>query len=123
MAFIMVVDDDADVRDLIETTLRMDGHEVNCASGGSQALTAMREQQPDLLVTDQMMPGMTGLELVRAMREDHAIGDVPIILLTGTEKHRDLYVVDRWLEKPFSPARLRSHVQALLRRTGVEPSA
>ncbi|MEV6596167.1 response regulator [Actinoplanes sp. NPDC051346] len=117
MALIMVVDDDTDVRDLIETTLRVDGHEVLSAVSAPEALTAMRENQPDLLVTDQMMPGMTGLELVRAMREDHTIAEVPIILLTGTDKHRDLFSVDRWLEKPFSPSRLRSHVQALLSRS------
>ncbi|GGQ49708.1 response regulator [Couchioplanes azureus] len=117
MALIMVVDDDVDVRDLIELTLRTDGHDVLSANDAPEALTAMRENQPDLLVTDQMMPGMTGLELIRAMREDHTIAEIPVILLTGADKHRDLFSVDRWLEKPFSPARLRSHVQALLNRS------
>ncbi|MGA5301809.1 response regulator [Nucisporomicrobium flavum] len=117
MAFIVVVDDDADVRELIETTLVLDGHEVRAVTGGPEALAAVRERQPDLLVTDHVMPGMTGLELVRALREDAATAPIPTILLTGTEKYRDLSMVDRWLEKPFSPVALRTHVQALLRRS------
>lgn len=116
MADIVVVDDDADVRDLIETTLGLDGHDIRPVTDGPAALAAIGAARPDLLITDHVMPGMTGLELARAVRAEAGTADLPIILLTGTEKHRDLFAVDRWLEKPFSPAALRSHVQALLRR-------
>ncbi|MEV4703899.1 response regulator [Actinoplanes sp. NPDC049316] len=117
MAFIVVVDDDADVRELIETTLQLAGHEVRTVTSGPEALAAVGEARPDLVITDHVMPGMTGLELAQALRADAGTADVPIILLTGTEKYRDLFAVDRWIEKPFSPAQLRSHVQLLLRRS------
>jgi CheY-like chemotaxis protein len=117
MALIVAADDDADVLELVVTTLQLGGHEVVGTRSAPDALTAIRSRTPDLLVTDYQMPGMTGVELAQQLRGDDATAALPIILLTAVGKHKDLHTVDRWLDKPFSPARLRTHVDALLRRT------
>ncbi|MFI7601514.1 response regulator [Actinoplanes sp. NPDC049681] len=117
MAFIVVVDDDEDVRELMKTSLRGGGHEIVAAADASEALVTIRDRRPDLIVTDFQMPGMTGLELAQLVRAEQATAEVPIILLTAVAKYKDFNSVDRWLDKPFSPASLRHHAEALLRRT------
>jgi two-component system phosphate regulon response regulator PhoB len=117
MALIVAADDDADVLELIAMTLRGGGHEVVTTVSAPDALMAIQTRRPDLLVTDFQMPGMTGVELAQRLRSDDATAAIPIILLTAVGKYKDLHTVDRWLDKPFSPARLRAHVDTLLSRT------
>jgi CheY-like chemotaxis protein len=116
MSLIVAADDDADVRELIAMTLQGGGHEVVAIADAPGALKAIRNRRPDLVVTDFQMPGMTGVELAQQLRGDEATAAIPIILLTAVGKHKDLHTVDRWLDKPFSPAKLRAHVDTLLRR-------
>ncbi len=118
MAVIVIVDDDPDLLQLIQLTLEGAEHEVVPAADGFAALEQIRLRQPDLLVTDEMMPGMTGTELAERLRADEATADLPIILLTAASViSKDLGVVDRWLAKPFRPRYLLSHADALLRRS------
>lgn len=117
MALIVAADDDEDLLELITASLQKGGHEVIAAVDASQALAAIHARTPDLLVTDFQMPGMTGVELAERLRSDEATAGIPIILLTAVGKHKDLNIVDRWLDKPFSPSLLRAHADALLRRT------
>jgi len=120
MAFILVADDEPDIRRIIRIYLKRAGHEVVEAENGAQALEAFRVRQPDAAIMDVMMPSMTGLDVVRAVRGlEGPTSATPIILLsaramphevvTGVESGADKYMV-----KPFSPGELLSAVTDLL---------
>ncbi len=116
---ILVVDDDPMVATTIQRVLRPEGYDVDVALGGVAALDRAREQRPDLVVLDLMMPGIDGLEVCRQLR---ATGDLPILMLTarsGTaDRVRGLDTgADDYLVKPFAYAELLARVRALLRRT------
>lgn len=118
MAFVVAVDDDPDILALIEMTLRGAGHRVTTAADGATALTLITADPPDLVVADQMMPGLTGTQLAARLRADPALAGIPIVILTAAgEIYKDLSVVDRWLTKPFSPRKLVDYTGSLLRRT------
>jgi two-component system response regulator MprA len=116
---ILVVDDDPMVATTIQRVLRPEGYDVEVALGGAAALDRAREQRPDLVVLDLMMPGIDGLEVCRQLR---ASGNLPILMLTarsGTaDRVRGLDTgADDYLVKPFAYAELLARVRALLRRT------
>lgn len=116
---ILVVDDEASIRRILETRLKMVGYEVITAADGEEALEAFQKHNPDLIILDVMMPKMDGYGVTREVRRN---SDVPIIILTalgdvseritGLELGADDYVV-----KPFSPKELEARVRAVLRRT------
>jgi CheY-like chemotaxis protein len=85
MALILVADDEYLLATLLADTLTEEGHEVVMASNGRAALERIRERRPALVITDFMMPVMTGLEFAEAVRTDSEIADIPIILLTGAQ--------------------------------------
>ena len=123
MARIVVADDDVDIRELVEFKLSTMGHEVVAVGDGAAAIEACREQKPDLAVLDVMMPGMSGLEAIRAMRADDALRDIPVILLTARAQESDVESgfdsgADDYVTKPFSPRELGSRVEALLAQHG-----
>ncbi len=116
---ILVADDEASIRRILETRLKMVGYEVITAADGEEALEAFQKHNPDLIILDVMMPKMDGYGVTREVRRN---SDVPIIILTalgdvseritGLELGADDYVV-----KPFSPKELEARVRAVLRRT------
>jgi DNA-binding response OmpR family regulator len=117
---VLVVDDDATVREVVATYLRRDGLEVIEADDGSAALSVDSEHDPDLVVLDLMLPGLDGLEVFRRLRARR--GGIPVVMLTarGDEDDRVLGLeigADDYVAKPFSPRELVLRVQALLRRT------
>ena len=119
---ILVVDDDVDVAEAIERTLRRVGHEVLVAHRGADALTLARQRHPSVVVLDIMMPGMTGIEVCRHMRANPDLGDIPILFLTARGEIIDKIEgfeagADDYLTKPFDLLELDLRVQALLRRT------
>jgi two-component system OmpR family response regulator len=125
MATILVVDDDAHIRDVVQYALERDGHVVINTADGAAALARVREGGIDLLVLDIVMPEMDGLEVCRRLR---TAGNLPIIFLSsrGEEMDRVLGLElggDDYLVKPFSPRELASRVKALLRRSKGEPGA
>ncbi len=89
MSRILVVEDDHDIADLIRRYLTKAGHAVETLASGSAALDRVREQTPDLLILDLMLPGMSGLEVCRAIREDRAIARLPIIMVTARAQESD----------------------------------
>ena len=119
MARILVADDDVDIRELVEFKLSTLGHDVVAVADGAAAIEACKAQRPDLAVLDVMMPGVSGLDAIRAIRADPALADLPVILLTARAQESDVETgfdsgADDYNKKPFSPRELDSRVQALL---------
>ena len=110
---ILLADDEASIRRILETRLKMAGYDVYTAQDGEEAVNAFNKYNPDLVVLDVMMPKMDGYGVTREIRRT---SDVPIIILTalgdGLELGADDYVI-----KPFSPKELEARVKAVLRRT------
>ena len=122
MARILVADDDVDIRELVEFKLSTLGHDVVAVADGAAAIEACKAQRPDLAVLDVMMPGVSGLDAIRAIRADPALADLPVILLTARAQESDVETgfdsgADDYITKPFSPRELASRVQALLSRS------
>jgi len=117
---ILVAEDQADIRDMIELNLRTAGYQVTAVADGLAALASQAEQACDVLILDLMMPGMDGLEVCKALRAQGR--STPILMLTAksTELDRVLGLelgADDYLIKPFSMAELLARVKALLRRS------
>lgn len=118
---ILVVDDEQDLLDLIEYNLMKEGYRVLKAVNGIEALEVAKEQNPDLVLLDIMMPKMDGLEVCEKMRSDSDLRHIPIIFLTarGDEKTEveglDLGA-DDYVTKPISTTKLISRIKAVLRR-------
>lgn len=120
----LVVDDEPRLIHFIRLNLEHDGFEVIEATSGSQALTAMRDRLPDLILLDVMMPDLDGFETLQLIRE---ISTVPVIMLTAKGEEEDRVRglelgADDYIAKPFSPREMVSRVKAVLRRTE-SPSA
>lgn len=117
-ASVLVVEDEASLRETLEYNLRREGYHVTTASDGLEALRMIRQDQPDLVVLDLMLPGMDGLELCRTIRQEMT---VPILMLTARVDEIDRVVglevgADDYMTKPFSMRELMARVKALLRR-------
>ena len=118
---ILVVDDEPDITALVAYHLAKAGYRVSTAANGSDALRAAREERPDVVVLDLMLPGVAGLEVLAELRARPETRDVGVILLTAMRDEPDRIKglslgADDYLTKPFSPAELVLRVQALLRR-------
>ncbi|MPZ14921.1 MAG: response regulator [Chloroflexi bacterium] len=118
MTGILVVDDEPSLTQSIAYAFRKEGYEVATVGDGLDALSAAREQQPDVVVLDVMLPGIDGLEVCRRLRRTSA---VPILMLTARGEEIDRIVglevgADDYLPKPFSMRELLARVRALLRR-------
>ena len=122
---ILVVDDEANIRDLARLYLEKDGYKVVIAQDGAQALTQAREVDPALIVLDLMLPEVDGWEVCRRVRAD---SNVPILMLTARDDDIDKIVglemgADDYLTKPFNPRELVARVRAILRRVQSTASA
>ena len=121
MARILVVEDSADIADLIGLYLQRAGHIVERLASGSGVVARARSTPPDLIVLDLMLPGMDGLLVCQALRSDPGTAAIPIIMLTArgeeADRIRGLELgADDYVTKPFSPKELVARVAALLRR-------
>ena len=86
---ILVVDDDLPILTLMRNVLREFGFEARTASTGAAALDAVRERVPDLVLLDKNMPGMTGTDIIHALRSESGLGQVPVLILSGEPIERD----------------------------------
>jgi two-component system chemotaxis response regulator CheY len=121
MAAILAVDDSASIRQMVSFTLRSAGHEVIEAVDGEDAVDKLREHTVDVILTDQNMPRMDGLTLVRTLRAREDCRHLPILILT-TESSDAMKELGReagatgWLVKPFDPERLINVIDTVMSR-------
>ncbi len=118
---ILVVEDEADIRELACFHLRREGFNVLTAASGEEALETVRRARPDLIVLDIMLPAMSGLDVCRAIRQDRLISGIPIIMATARGEDADIVAglelgADDYVAKPFSMSVLAARVRAVLRR-------
>ncbi len=125
---ILVVDDEVTVRDVLRRYLEHEGYHVSEAETGTDALAAIQEQRPDLIVLDIMLPGVDGFTITRSLRSSDEYSplsvenDIPIIILTARTSELDRIAgfelgADDYVVKPFSPRELVARVKAVLRRS------
>lgn len=122
MARVLVVDDDPDIRESIVEALKIAGYDVSGAATGAGALAACQRQCPDLVLLDQMLPDLDGLEVCRRLRDDPATSRVPIVFLTARTGEKDRVRglaagADDYVSKPFSTPELLLRIRAVLRRS------
>ena len=120
-ATILVVEDEPQVQELLAVNLEHAGHRVRRASTAGEAVSSIREELPDVLIVDWMLPDESGLALTRRLREDERTRDLPILMLTARAMEQDKISgleagADDYLTKPFSPKELAARIKAVLRR-------
>jgi two-component system, OmpR family, response regulator MprA len=123
---VLVVDDDRAIRESLGRALELDGYEVELASDGAAALSAIRASRPDVAIVDVMMPNIDGLTLCRVLRAER--DRLPILMLTARTETSDRVAgldagADDYLAKPFDLAELQARLRALLRRSRPEDDA
>ncbi|HEU4884070.1 MAG TPA: response regulator transcription factor [Longimicrobium sp.] len=121
MSRILVVEDNANLAYGLMTSLELEGHQVVLAEDGAAGLKAAREQRPDLLILDLMLPGMDGYRVLKALRDEGAA--MPVLILTARGEEADKVLgfrlgADDYVTKPFGLLELLARVGALLRRAG-----
>lgn len=117
---ILVADDDALLRGLVEHRLTAQGYQVRTASNGGEAIEAARKHSPDLIVLDAMMPVMDGFAVLGALKADTAMSQIPVVMLTALRGQQDVVGAldqgaDDYLVKPFMPDELISRISRILK--------
>jgi len=118
---ILIVDDEVHIVELLSMSLRQNGYDTCSASEGKGGLEAALIEQPDLILLDLMLPGLSGLELCRRLRADPRSATVPVIMLTAKSEESDKVIglgigADDYVTKPFSLRELLARIEATLRR-------
>ncbi|MCB2306142.1 response regulator transcription factor [Clostridium estertheticum] len=119
---VLVVDDEEHIRELIKFNLEKNGYKVICADNGIDAVKLAKEQAPQLMLLDLMLPGMDGLDVCKEIRKDSNMSGMPIIMITAKGEEIDKIIglelgADDYITKPFSVRELVARVKAILRRT------
>jgi two-component system, OmpR family, phosphate regulon response regulator PhoB len=129
MAKILVIEDEADIQQILDYNLREKGHKVTLAGRGEEGLRLAREKKPDLVLLDLMLPDMSGTEVCRQIKSDPLLKTTQVIILTAKGEEIDRVVgfelgADDYVVKPFSVRELLLRIQAILRRgtTEAEPT-
>jgi two-component system phosphate regulon response regulator PhoB len=122
MARILVIEDERDLQQVLAYNFRQAGHEVLTASGGQEGLRIAREQRPDLVLLDLMLPDLPGTEVCRALKREPGTHDCAVVMVTAKGEEIDRVVgfelgADDYVVKPFSVRELLLRVQAILRRS------
>jgi two-component system phosphate regulon response regulator PhoB len=120
---ILIVEDEPEIRELLNFSLVRAGFDVAEAASGEMALQYLDNKLPDILIVDWMLPGMSGVELAKRLRRDELTNKLPLLMLTARSEETDLLKsfesgIDDYMSKPFSPRELVARIKALLRRTG-----
>ena len=118
---ILIIEDESDVSDLLEMGLRKAGFKTSAATDGATGLQKARDDRPDFIILDLMLPKMSGLEVCRILKGDAATSHIPILMLTAKAEEIDRIVglefgADDYVTKPFSPREVTLRIRAILRR-------
>ncbi|MHC4571239.1 MAG: response regulator [Planctomycetota bacterium] len=116
---VLVVDDEIHIVHVVAIKLRNNGYEVISAENGAEAFKLACEEEPDIIVTDFQMPGMTGIQLVEKLRQCEKTKDIPVIMLTARgfaveNESREELQISEFLSKPFSPKELLRSIEDVL---------
>jgi CheY-like chemotaxis protein len=125
MATIAAADDDLGIQKIVKRVLGRAGHDVTMCDDGAALVEEVRASHPDVVVTDNQMPVMTGLEVLEALHDDPETADIPVVIASGSVSASDavdvLHAGDQLVPKPFTPAELQHGVEAALRSTHPQP--
>src|SRR5437773_12497588 len=118
---ILIIEDESDVADLLALNLRKGGFKVSTAADGATGLQKARDDRPDFIILDLMLPKMSGLEVCRILKSDTATSRIPILMLTAKAEEVDRiagleFGADDYVTKPFSPREVMLRIRAILRR-------
>ncbi|MEK9820489.1 MAG: response regulator transcription factor [Pseudomonadales bacterium] len=118
---ILVVEDEADIREVVLYNLRREGYEAIGCETGTQALSAIKMKRPDLVILDLMIPELDGLTVCQQVRADPEVSSTPIVIVSAKEEESDVVIglglgADDYVAKPFRPKELMARVKAVLRR-------
>jgi len=118
---ILVVEDGEDIQELVRFNLVREGYDVTCSDSGEDAIAAARQDPPDLVVLDLMLPGVDGLEVCKVLRGESKTAGCAIVMLTAKGEEADVVTglelgADDYVTKPFSPRVLLARIKAVLRR-------
>ncbi len=122
---ILVVDDEEHIQELIKFNLEKSGYKVICANNGIDAIKLAKEQLPQLMLLDLMLPGMDGLDVCKEIRRDSNMSNMPIIMITAKGEEIDKIIglelgADDYITKPFSVREMVARIKAILRRTTMQ---
>jgi DNA-binding response OmpR family regulator len=118
---ILVIEDDADIVEMVEYHLSQAGYETIAASNGADGISRARTQRPDLVILDLMLPAVDGFDVCRTLKSDNNTACIPVIILSAKSQEADKIVglelgADDYMTKPFSPRELIARIKAVLRR-------
>lgn len=118
---ILLVEDDAAIRDMLSFSLKQAGFVCEPAKHAEQGLEWLKNQQPDMILLDWMLPGIDGIEFIRRLRANEFLASIPVIMLTAKGESEDMVKglsvgADDYINKPFSPPELIARIKAVLRR-------
>ncbi len=116
---ILVVDDNPDIVDILRIMLESNGFNVRCGYSGEDLFASLKEQMPDLILLDIMMPQMDGLQVLRRLKEDPSMPFIPVILLSAKVLDEDVLRgykmgADYYITKPFTPTQVLDGIKAVL---------
>ena len=120
-AKIIIIEDEADIREVIEHNLSREGYKVFTSGNGEKGLQLVRRESPNLVLLDLMLPGLDGLDVCRELKADAEAKAIPVIMVTAKGEESDIVLglgigADDYVTKPFSPKELIARVKAVLRR-------
>ena len=123
MAKILIAEDERDIRDLVQFTLKFAGHDVVAVGNGEEAVEAAKQVLPDLILMDVRMPRMTGYEACEKMKADPELVNIPVVFLSAKGQDSEIRTgleagAAEYLLKPFAPLELTTRVSELLEKYG-----
>lgn len=118
---VLIVEDEAAIREMVDMALGAAGYEVHQAESGEEGFSILNEHVPDLILLDWMLPGMSGIDFAKRIKKDPLCSGIPIIMLTARGEEEDKVRgldsgADDFVTKPFSPRELAARIKAVLRR-------
>jgi two-component system phosphate regulon response regulator PhoB len=121
MASILIIEDEEDIVELVKYNLNKEGFKLASSNNGTDGLKQIKTIKPNLILLDIMLPGMNGIEILKQIKKDDSLAEIPVIMLTAKTEESDVVIglelgADDYITKPFSPKILASRIKAVLKR-------